>query len=151
MPLQIGTSGADFRSRMNLRATQVKAQVQRKIIRYGTALLQTLVANTPILTGQAKANWQAVIGNPTGSFIGVGGPTNDPRDLAHRLPQTVDWASYAQQAQNVIDGFEVGQVLIIYSNLPYIERLNEGSSRQAPAGFVQSSIMTASAAAKGQN
>ena len=151
MGLAIGTSGADFRSRLRLKAQHVRDTVQRKIIAYGSTLQATLVANTPILTGQAKANWQAVIGQPGGGFIGLNGPTSDPKDLAHKLPQTVDFGSYAQQAQAVIKSYQIGDVLYIYNNLPYIERLNEGYSGQAPAGFVESSILTASAAAKGQS
>ena len=148
MGLALGTSGADFRSTMNLVSERVKATVRRKIITYGTVLQQSLVLNTPILTGQAKANWQAVIGQPGGGFIGLNGPTSDPRDLAHRPPDRVDYGAYASAARAVIESFQVGQVLYIYSNLPYIEKLNEGSSSQAPAGFVETAIMTARASVR---
>ena len=143
-----GTSGADFRSRMKLVSERVRETVRQKIIRYGITLQQSLVMNTPILTGQARANWQAVIGTPGGSFIGVNGPTSNPRDLAHGPPQRVDYAAYSAQARTIIESFQVGQTLYIYSNLPYIEKLNEGSSRQAPAGFVQSAILTARASVR---
>lgn len=149
MALIVGTSGADFRSRMKLRSEKVKKQVERKIIRYGSTLQQQLVLSTPILTGQAKANWQASIGAPGGSFVGKGGPTSNRQDLAHGPPAVVDYGSYEAQAQGVIAGFKVGQVLYIFSNLPYIESLNAGSSTQAPAGFVETAVMKASAAAKG--
>lgn len=148
MGYAIGTSGADFRSRMKLKAEQVREQVRRKIVRYGATLQQELVLATPILTGQAKANWQATVGTVGGSFIGAFGPTSDPRDLAHGPPQTVDFAAYAAQAQSIIAGYEVGQVLYIFSNLPYIEKLNSGGSRQAAPGFVETAILKASAASK---
>ena len=148
MGLIAGTSGADFRSRMKLRSDKVKQQVQAKIIKYGATLLTNLVMDTPILTGQAKANWQAVIGSPGGSFIGAGGPTSNPKDLAHGPPQHVDFASYEAAALGIIQGYQIGQVLYIFSNLPYIEKLNEGSSSQAPAGFVEAAIMRASASVR---
>lgn len=143
-----GTSGADFRSRCNLVSNRVREQVRRKIVKYGTVLHQTLTMNTPIETGQARANWQAVIGSPPGLFIGLYGPTSDPRDLARAPPQAVDWQSYAASAEAVIARFQTGEVLYIYSNLPYIELLNDGHSKQAPAGFVEAAIMTASAAVR---
>lgn len=130
---------------MKLVSERVRAQVQRKISTYGTTLIQQLVLATPILTGQAKANWQAVIGAPGGQFIGLDGPTSDPRDLAHGPPQRVDYGAYAETASRIAASYQPGQVLYIFSNLPYIERLNDGYSLQAPAGFVEAAIMTASA------
>lgn len=149
MGFRIGTSGADFRSVTKIVADKVKKQVEAKIHSYGFNLLQNLALATPILTGQAKANWQASIGRPDGLFIGLHGPTSDLLDLAHRPPQAVDWAAYQEQAQAVVYSYTVGQVLYIYSNLPYIQKLNDGSSRQAPAGFVETAIIAASAAVKG--
>ena len=143
-----GTSGADLRSRFKLVSERVREQVRRKIVTYGTVLRQTLVLETPILTGQAKANWQAIVGTPGDQFIGLRGLTSDTRDLAHRPPEAVDYNAYGAVAQAVIDGYQTGQVLYIFSNLPYIERLNSGYSAQAPAGFVESAVLRASAAVR---
>lgn len=148
MGYAIGTSGADMRSRFNLVSERIVETVRRKIVNYGLTLHRTLVLETPILTGQAKANWQAVLGQPTGSFIGVYGLTTNPRDRAHGPPQSIPYDAYAAQAETVINAFVPGQVLYIFSNLPYIEMLNNGSSRQAPRGFVESAVMIASAAVR---
>lgn len=146
MGFAIGTSGADFRSRMNLVSERVKGQVERKIAAYGVTLIKALVQNTPVLTGQARANWQASLsGSPGASLIGPGGYTTDPRQLAHGPPASVPFGTYEEAAIATAQSYRAGQVLTIFSNLPYIEQLNSGYSRQAPAGFVETAIMQARA------
>jgi hypothetical protein len=43
-------------------------------------------------------------------------------------------------AQEVLSGYDGRQTIWILNGLPYIERLNEGHSQQAPAGFVETAI-----------
>lgn len=148
MGYAIGTSGADFRSRTNLISEKVKEQVRSKIVAYGTTLVRELVASTPIRTGQAKANWQASIGQPSGRMIGPSGYTSSIKALARDLPQRVDYSGYNSETYATISRFQIGQVLYIYNDLPYIERLNAGYSAQAPAGFVETAVMRASAAVR---
>lgn len=146
MGLALGTSGADFRSRMKLRSENIKEQCRRKIVSYASILHRELVNNTPILTGQARANWQVSLdGTATGQPIGLGGPGGR---LARRPPDSVPWGSYAADQQATIARFQFGQALYIFNNLPYIESLNAGSSAQAPAGYVEAAAMVASATYK---
>ena len=42
-------------------------------------------------------------------------------------------------------GFEVGDTIYLANNLPYIRKLEEGSSQQAPAGMVALSVQEFSA------
>ena len=87
---------------------------------------------TPVDTGWARANWFANVGVPTTETAG------DPEDVA---------AATAQQQQaglgSVLAYKLVAGPVFISNNVPYILRLNEGSSKQAPAGFVQKAIQLA--------
>lgn len=78
---------------------------------------------TPVDTGHARANWIPSIGAP--SELDVAGAT----DAAHD----------AGVAQVVTYKLEQGSVFV--SNAaPYVERLNNGWSAQAPALFVETAI-----------
>ena len=98
----------------------------RTIIRV-TALqaLNRIVLKTPVDTGRARGNWNVLIG------------TGDEEDAAESDDKTGSEAisrggdvigEYAREA-----GFPV---ISIYNNLPYIERLEDGYSDQAPEGMV---------------
>lgn len=82
---------------------------------------------TPVDTGWARANWVPHIGQP---FRGTAGS-----------PDSVNTARSEEGVAEVAAGYSVakGQVHIT-NNVPYITRLNDGHSQQAPAGFVQRAI-----------
>jgi hypothetical protein len=83
---------------------------------------------TPVDTGWARANWVPPIGVP---FDGLAGR----RDNVTGAVQGGAEAS--------IPTYRLGRRVWISNNVPYIERLNAGSSKQAPAGFVQAAIQKA--------
>jgi len=86
---------------------------------------------TPVDTGWARANWLANIGTPITEPVG----TN----------KTVNAAEAAQQAGlgGVLKYKLAFGPVYISNNVPYILRLNEGSSKKAAAGFVQRAIQLA--------
>tara|TARA_R110000737_G_scaffold47134_4_gene67060 strand:+ start:19009 stop:19416 length:408 start_codon:yes stop_codon:yes gene_type:complete len=86
---------------------------------------------TPVKTGWARANWIARIGSPGTEPVGD--------------PESVGSAKGAQNAAlgSVLSYKLVSGPVFISNNVPYILRLNEGSSQQAPAGFVQRAIQLA--------
>ncbi len=82
------------------------------------------------------------------NFLGVG------VGLKHRAPAPgPSWlrklslwlgASAAEtinQARAVLATKKPGQKIYITNNLPYIRRLNDGYSKQAPAGFVERAVL----------
>ena len=84
---------------------------------------------TPIDTGWARSNW----------IPSVGQPVKDPAGsklAVTRAPQTAGMQELLAYTR------EKGKVFIS-NNVPYIGRLNDGSSDQAPAGFVQRAIVKA--------
>jgi len=91
----------------------------------GIELTARLVGATPIDEGTAKGNWNAAINEP-----------DHDTDEDRRGPDAIRDASRIFQELKLSEG-DTGYV----SNaLPYIERLNNGWSQQAPSAFVQLTV-----------
>lgn len=97
-----------------------------------------LVEDTPRRTGWARSNWVPSIGSPK-ELDG----TPPAEDQARAAVGQRDAAREAGIAQ-IVTGYRLslGRIYIT-NNVPYIQRLNDGSSKQAPAGFVQAAILRA--------
>ncbi len=89
---------------------------------------------TPVDTGWASANWIPYIGTPDRTTAGAR-PTMG--SSASRSTQQSAVGAIASQYT-----VRKGKV-VVSNNVPYIVRLNDGSSRQAPKGFVQRAIFDA--------
>ncbi len=74
---------------------------------------------TPVDTGHARRNWIMSVGSPDTVERGQGG----------------DDGRAAVMAWSLADG-----PLYVNNNAPYILRLNDGHSKQQPAGFIERSI-----------
>lgn len=123
--------------------TQVRAVVQaltrvteRAIVKITLDVTANLVETTPVDTGWARANWVPAIGTP---FI---------RDLGEVSATGQNAAAAAATQQGALGGIVAGYKLargkvFVSNNVPYITRLNDGSSKKAPAGFVQRAIAKA--------
>lgn len=130
---------AAFGGRLRVRGRRVQVGAARILREATLAGLVQLVRETPIDTGRAKSNWQVGVGSPTG-----GAPTSVlpeayvPGKRGNTRAQNE--AAAISAAYAAAAGSKDGQSLYIANNLPYIDDLNAGSSRQAPAGFVQRAI-----------
>lgn len=87
-----------------------------------------ITEDTPVDTGWARANWIPQVARPDLQERGSTGSTAQ----AERQVQ--------QGLTSVFRYNNLDKKLFITNNVPYIERLNEGSSTQAPAAFVQMAI-----------
>jgi hypothetical protein len=89
-----------------------------------------LVEDTPRDTGWARSNWVPSIGKSVDHTVGT--------------PESVSKSASESGVAAVASGYtlEKGPVFIS-NNVPYIGRLNDGSSKQAPSGFVQAAILRA--------
>jgi hypothetical protein len=81
-----------------------------------------LVQDTPVDTGWAANNWIPAQGQPARGTVGT--------------PQELDATAATQALASIEPGSLTSRPTFISNNVPYIARLNAGSSRQAPAGFV---------------
>ena len=112
------------------------SQIVRKLVLDIVANLKAAPSQggTPVDTGWARANWVPRIGQ---RFEGTAGTREQAeRGIVTFGPQGSGEASML--SYKIADG-----QVFISNNVPYILRLNEGSSRQAPAGFVQQAIRKA--------
>ena len=86
---------------------------------------QAVVSATPVDTGRAKTNWITELNQPSSRTTDIADPTG---------------GSAISQARATIARAGAGSVIHITNNLPYIQRLNDGYSAQASAGFVEQAI-----------
>ena len=91
---------------------------------------QTLILSTPVKTGRARNNW----------FASISVPSEEVTDKKNYDPSG---AARIQENQSEINLVQPEQSIYISNNLPYISKLNEGSSAQAPAGFVEAAVAVA--------
>lgn len=102
-------------------------------IKLASIVNQTVITATPVDTGRAKGNWFATLGIPR-LFSDY-----DSKDQAG--------SNQISKNDSVISNKTEGQSVYITNNLPYIKRLNDGYSAQAPAGYVEAAVRAANAAA----
>lgn len=108
--------------------------VEGLLRRLVTEILDRLIAppsegGTPVDTGWARSNW----------IPGVGSPPRKP--FATKMSVST---SKQEAGRERVARFKLGEGSLFLANLvPYIVLLNQGSSRQAPAGFVQAAVAQA--------
>ena len=122
-----------FARRIKKLAERIEVNVSRTVIKTAIAINQAVVISTPVDTGHARVNWQLGISTPVRSI----NPATDPSGAA-----TI--ALNNAKAMTRKDG----QDIYISNNIDYIGFLNEGSSAQAPAGFVEIAVLAGEAAVK---
>jgi hypothetical protein len=89
------------------------------------AILAEIVPATPVLTGAARSNYVTAVGAPSPVI-------RDNIDKAGEVS--------IREGDAAISGAQPGQPIYINNNLPYIGALNNGSSKQAAAGFVERAV-----------
>lgn len=128
---------------------KVEGLLQAVVVKTALDVDRDLVLETPVgnpalwkspapagyVGGHARANWLASLNNPrTSEAAGTDRQAGD-------------------SVQSITSQFNVKDTIYISNNVPYIQRLNDGWSTQAPIGFIDAIISRhkarASRAAKG--
>jgi hypothetical protein len=117
-----------FAERMRKRGADIEPAVDDTVRKVALLANQTLIMATPVDTGRARANWQVSINAEVDSEV-----------------ESTDAQGAMTRNKGVIDGYRGGE-LLIQNNVPYIGALNNGSSAQAPAGFVEKALQAAAKA-----
>lgn len=94
-------------------------------------ILADLLARTPADTSTAISNWQIGLDRPIINTIPAYFPGKD--GLTAQASRDAAWRA----ALSILALKKPGQQLFIGNALPYIRKLNDGSSDQAPAGFIE--------------
>lgn len=118
-----------FAKRIRAFANDVPRQVNefKKIV--AQEILTDVVPDTPVKTGLARSNY----------VVGIGRRNPLIRD-ANVFPITRNGDISLTAGFEAIRGARPGQAIHINNNLAYIGRLNDGSSTQAPAGFIERAV-----------
>ncbi len=112
-----------YKDDISKQVNEVKKQAVQEIV------LQ-VVPDTPVLTGQARSNYYTTNGSPSAAVTAYGPFTQDGYQSINRM-------------RIALQGAKPGVPMFITNNLPYIGRLNDGYSAQAPANFIQIAIARA--------
>ncbi len=119
----------EFSLRIRARSNEIVAKVDETVRRVALAADQAVVMATPVDTGRARSNW----------IVRIGEASSEVREAA-------EVGSVLAEGQAVISQYKGGSSIHITNNLPYINRLNEGWSAQAPSGFVETAVQIATEA-----
>lgn len=132
----------DLNSRMRRRARNLSSNVARAVRTVALAVDREVVTSTPVDTGRARSNWIVSINTPFRADIEPYSP--HPKASQGSGAGTAEGAN-AQAALNqgagVIARVQQGHTVYVQNNVPYIEKLNNGSSLQAPKNFVGRAVM----------
>lgn len=112
-----------FAKQMNLIAKRVGDNAGALVRKVAVAVDGAVVLATPVDTGRARSNWQVEI---------------DAKATGEAEPMSAQEA--IALAKQKIATHKDGQTIHITNNLPYISALNNGSSAQAPKGFVEAAV-----------
>ncbi|MGG2098136.1 hypothetical protein ABFY41_11250 [Acinetobacter haemolyticus] len=107
-------------------AVKVKHDAESLLQNIGRDLVQGVVTSTPVDTGAARANWIAS-SEPTKEFNA---------QASDKSGQGAIKKAFVFYAQNV----RLGSLIYLQNNLPYIEKLENGWSDQAPKGMVSTTM-----------
>jgi len=129
-----------FSRRMRLVARRVEVNSDRLVRKTALAIDQAVVLGTPVDTGRARSNWLVEVGSARSDTIEPYAPGSGRSTESRNTEAALD------QGRSAVARYQNGQEIHITNNLPYISKLNDGSSAQAPENFVETAIVEAQAA-----
>jgi|TARA_Y100000310_G_scaffold160698_2_gene160513 hypothetical protein len=118
-------------SQLNRILRGLEEHVEQVVIRVTLNIHGVLVKATPVDVGWARANW---IPNLRVAWV---------ENLEGVEPKVGGANSKQQQGVASVLSFQLGAngpLIYISNNVPYILKLNDGHSRQAPSAFIQKGV-----------
>ena len=123
-----------FARRMRTLGEQIEANATAAVKRIALAVDQAVVLHSPVDTGRFRANWRVALDEPVEDEIEAYHPGENGSTAAANAQEAFT------QAEGVIAQYRLGQTIWISNPLPQGPALNNGSSAQAPAGFVETAV-----------
>lgn len=135
----------DFAKRLDRIAVRVEGNVEKAVKDCAGTVLRSVVDNTPVDTGYARSNWTPELDR---AFEGLF-PARVPGKAGSTAEENA--AATIEAGTPTIEAFDIAanREIHITNNAPHIQPLNDGHSRQAPAGFVQMAVMDGLATVRG--
>lgn len=114
----------------------IEGEVERAVGRAQLRILQAVTAANPVLTGWSRAGWTPNTGSPPA----IDGTPPAVADVARAQAASL-FAEHLKAAELISTTYKIRMGPVYLSNaVPYIRRLNEGWSAQAPTNFVEIAI-----------
>ncbi len=132
-----------FAGRIRVIGQRIEQNADAMVRKVALAVDSAVVIGTPVDTGRARSNWQVNIGSPADGTREAYSEGKDGSTGGANAQAAID------QGKAEIGKYRGGSSIHITNNLPYIGRLNDGWSAQAPAGFVEKAVLVGVAAAQG--
>ena len=115
---------AQLKNAYQVKVVEISVKTDRAV---ALVVDSVLVQTTPVDEGRARSNWNPSLNVPDGSI-------REPKQKKSIEP--------------ILDSYKITDTILISNNLPYIKRLNDGYSKQAPAGFVDAALARGKRAVK---
>lgn len=125
----------DLADSLDKKAAVIGKAASDTAVKIALTIVGDLAYHTPVDTSQALSNWDVTLDAPA---TGKHGPHVRGK---HGSTQQESAAQTLNEAKTVLAGKQPGQAIFITNNQPYIRRLNEGYSKQVPAGFVERAVL----------
>lgn len=127
-------------ARLNALADDADDIADEAKARYAIEIVRALLPATPVDTSRALSNWR----------VGTGVSAAIPPHVAGEMGSTerASTSIALAEAEAAIRANRAADTLVIFNAVPYIRKLNEGSSRQAPAGFIEKAVLAGRLAAR---
>jgi len=122
---------ADLAQRMDKVAASLTIEGSRCAIEVAMVVVRDLAYKTPVDTSAALSNWQGSLNAPILSEIEPHLPGSKGSTKIRSANATIE------SMKDVLNNKKPGETIFIANSVPYIGKLNQGSSRQEPAGFVE--------------
>lgn len=125
----------DLAADLNKQADSINESASALAAKVALTIVADLAYKTPVDSSQALSSWIVTLDQPSTDkrlpfYPGEFGST-----------QTASAQETINSAKAVLANKKPGRIIFITNNQPYIKRLNEGYSSQAPAGFVERAIL----------
>ncbi|MGD9210530.1 MAG: hypothetical protein PVI90_07130 [Desulfobacteraceae bacterium] len=128
-----------FAVRMKLRGKRLGTEVNRIVRQVALQIDQAVVLATPVNTGFARSNWIVSLDVPVDHTHDPFSPIKKGMD-PNKINESANAKGAIDQGKQVIATRKLEQDVYITNNTSYIGKLNDGSSAQAPAQFVETAI-----------
>lgn len=125
-----------FAQLMERRATQLETNSLNNKKKITRTILKELAQRTPADVGTAISNWKVSLGAPIDFSNLAFTPGNFGNTKDANISATIS------AGESVIGSMRLGQLVYISNTVDYIEDLNDGASKQAPAGFVELAVQS---------
>lgn len=116
----------------------IQENADKKVRMCALAMDTALVMATPVDTGKARSNWQVSIGQPEYGVREAYVPGKGQSTIGVCTQAALDHGKAIIMQYN---SNTQSKEIWISNPVPYIGKLNNGHSAQAPSGFVEKAIM----------